>query len=185
MNIMKGIIKKSHIFVVAYLHKHLTILKDGYLHSIWNSFKETNGKWVAIIGIASWLIPDMNIGYRIIFFLLCICCSICWALFDTGIKYFNRIYEIKVPYVMKDEKRIILLLRCGNVFPIGALVDIFVDEKNFEKYLGSGEIINIQANNLTQVRITEIIDDEIDVEKIKSNLLIRSYDGFKSNKSSR
>lgn len=182
---MKGIIKKSHIFVVTYLHKHLTILKDGYLHSIWNSFKETKGKWLAIIGIASWLIPDMEIEYRIIFFLLCICCSICWALFDTGIKYFNRIYEIQVPYVMKDEKKTILLLRCGKVFPIGALVDIFVDEKNFEKHLGSGEVINIQANNLTQVRITEIIDDEIDVQKIKSNLLIRSYDGFKSNKNSK
>lgn len=114
---MKETIKKSYKFVVKHLQKHITILKDSYLYSIWISFKETHAWFTFPFGIASWFIPEMSLEYRILIFFIFVTTGIIVALFDAGMKVFYRTYEIPVVHIVESEgKSILLLLRCSIFF---------------------------------------------------------------------
>lgn len=182
---MKETIKKSYKFVVKHLQKYITILKDSYLYCIWISFKETHAWFTFPFGIASWFIPDMSFEYRILIFFIFVATGIMVALFNAGMKVFYRTYEIPVVHIVESEgKSILLLLRCSNIFPIGTIIDVYVKEGEFEKYTGSGEVINIQNNLLTQVRILKTHGENSIYKNKKSNLIIKIHDESKGSKSS-
>lgn len=161
-------------------------MKDSYFYNIWLSFKKTYAGFLpGLLGAISWFIPDISLIYRILIFIIIVIIGIMIALFDAGMKVFYRTHEIAVVHIIDNKKEsILLLLRCGNIFPIGTLIDVYVSREGFEEYIGFGEVINIQNNLLTQVKILQTNGENCVYTNEKSNLIIKVHDKSKSSKSS-
>ena len=89
------------------------------------------------------------------------------TLIDNSIQNFNRISNIlpkvkyaRAPTELYSGSKAILLLDNSDIFAHEALVSVYLLENDFERLIGVGFILTIQANGLIQVLVNKAIEDK-------------------------
>lgn len=136
---------------------------------------------VTLIGIAiSFIAWKFNPNTKISLFVFMIVCSGFILILAIFIRLSVQLFEEKsensakvirsvAPYAPYKNSETILLVTNMNAFAINGLVSVFIEKKECEIFIATGEIINIQQNGNIQVLIPKSKNSDFDWDKLKSN----------------
>ncbi|EGT4142056.1 TPA: hypothetical protein ACOTGW_001943 [Clostridium perfringens] len=85
--------------------------------------------------------------------------------------YFKDDTNESITLVMfkKYNNNIYCVLNESKLLAIGAYITLFYYEDNFEQYLGTAKVENIQANKIIQAKLENLNDENFTSDKILSN----------------
>ena len=159
-------------------------MAKGLWSLIWSSFYRTqsilSGVIAIVVSIILWFFtPDRTISLSIFIPILIIFWIIVMTLVDTlfrisklSKRILPRVLNTKMLFTSTEEQKVLCLLEPSEFFSHDILVSFYyVDDDNFERFIGVGKVLNIQEDGIIQVTIdyTSQGSDEIITKLAESN----------------
>ncbi len=158
-------------------------MKESLPKILWASFIKTQGSLVNAIGIilafVSWIYdPNINFPLPLALFLLMLFLSLLITLIDTSLQLYKKSGQ-NLPKVLLGRKPspirkgidALCLLEPSDLFAYDTFVALYyLEDEKFERLLGLGHVVNIQADGYIQVELIRAINDTDDiVQKLANN----------------
>lgn len=147
---------------------------NSFTKYFYNSFKETKGYVLALLGIVIsiifWILkPSDTIDLKIfipiviiLLLLLIILFNLSYSLFQKSQNLNPKVVQGRQPPKFQKDSKALLLLEKSELFSQDAVVALFYNDEGYERLIGAGFVLSIQNNGIIQVVISKALDDNDD-----------------------
>lgn len=153
-----------------------------YWELIWSSFLKTQGAFINVLGIAlaviAWIfVPDTSISLTVVLFVTILFFSLLVTFVHASFSAYSY-SRFRLPKILMGQKPprnsgaiVICLLEPSEIYSNDSMVSFYyVEDGNFERFIGLGRVTNIQTDGYIQVALTRTLEGNTSILRgIKGN----------------